>query len=76
MHTLARVSEDIEIAAEGEQRRLWSWLVLCDDRKSTFPYHHPPWSFSDWVQTRSYQYTRILGKPQTPKMSSRYEQIL
>lgn len=31
MHTLARVSEDIEIAAEGEQRRLWSWLVLCDD---------------------------------------------
>lgn len=36
MHGLAKVSEDIEISAEGEQRRLWSWLVLCDDRLNTF----------------------------------------
>jgi hypothetical protein len=36
MHGLAKVSGDIEISAEGEQRRLWSWLVLCDDRMHPF----------------------------------------
>lgn len=27
-------SSDIEIISEGVQKRLWSWLILCDDRKS------------------------------------------
>jgi hypothetical protein len=34
MHELSTVSSDVSIDAEGKQRPLWSWLVLCDD--STF----------------------------------------
>jgi hypothetical protein len=33
MHKLSKKSDDIEIAEEGEQRRLWTWLVLCNDCK-------------------------------------------
>ncbi|TAQ89005.1 hypothetical protein B7494_g2683 [Chlorociboria aeruginascens] len=31
MHELAKSKTDDSLAEEGKQRRLWSWLVLCDD---------------------------------------------
>ena len=34
MHELASKKSEENILSEGEQRALWSWLILCDDRKS------------------------------------------
>jgi hypothetical protein len=31
MHKLSHLQKDHSIVDEGIQRRLWSWLVLCDD---------------------------------------------
>lgn len=31
MHELPHLRKDANIVDEGSQRRLWSWLVLCDD---------------------------------------------
>jgi hypothetical protein len=35
MHELPHLRKDASIVDEGSQRRLWSWLVLCDDSMST-----------------------------------------
>jgi hypothetical protein len=34
MHELTSTmaADDNDIVSEGAQKRLWSWLVLCDDR--------------------------------------------
>jgi hypothetical protein len=34
MHELSNVSTEFNIDAEGKQRPLWSWLILCDDRRT------------------------------------------
>jgi hypothetical protein len=37
MHELpARGDESLDIVEEGKQKRLYSWLFLCDDRKASF----------------------------------------
>lgn len=33
----AKVDESIDIVEEGKPKRLYSWLLLCDDRKLSFP---------------------------------------
>lgn len=37
MHELpTKGDENIDIVEEGKQKRLYSWLFLCDDRKTSF----------------------------------------
>lgn len=41
MHELPmKVDEGVDIVEEGKQKRLYSWLVLCDDRKRSFVLNH------------------------------------
>ncbi|KAF8867211.1 hypothetical protein BDZ45DRAFT_710207 [Acephala macrosclerotiorum] len=43
MHEIVTQTErsDIDIISEGAQRRLWSWLVLCDDNTVLSLHEHP-----------------------------------
>jgi hypothetical protein len=37
MHELPpKGNESVDIVEEGNQKRLYSWLILCDDRKLSF----------------------------------------
>ena len=37
MHELpTKVDESVDIVEEGQQKRLYSWLFLCDDREKMY----------------------------------------
>lgn len=41
MHEVSEMTSDISIDAEGKQKPLWTWLVLCDDSMADLPWKGP-----------------------------------
>ena len=52
MHGQQKISSEIGIDEEGEQKRLWSWLVLCDDH-TVISLHEYPGEVKDVKDVKS-----------------------
>lgn len=59
---------DEDKLSEGRQIRLFSWLILCDDRKMNKLLLKPG---ADYLQTLSYPYMKTLVNSMTKRTSQR-----